>query len=492
MNATGHSNPDSTRRIAIVGGGLSGLSAAHHVLELSSANQVPVELTLFESSERLGGVIGTERIGEYLVELGADSFITNKPWAVNLCQRLNLEGELISTDETYRRSLVLRNGKPVPVPEGFMLMAPAKIWPVITSPIFSLMGKIRMGCEYFIPRRKDSSDESLAAFVRRRFGREVLDRLVQPLVGGIYTSDPEKLSLQATLPRFPEMERQYRSLIRAARKPPKAVRETESSGSGARYGLFATLRNGVGDLFEALISRIEKQATLQRNTAITNIAPVPLSKPSDKPRWQVRTNKGTTSDFDAVILTNRAYQTAELLENFDSQLASLLREIEYASSAIVVSGHSLSDISHPLDAFGLVIPAIEKRDILAVSFGSRKFPGRAPKGRVLLRTFVGGAMQPEMMDKTDDELIGIVNAELNSLLGVTGKPDFMRVARYNHAMPQYHVGHLERVAQIESGLQKHSGLEIAGNAYRGVGIPDCIHSGENAASRVMNSQNRSE
>lgn len=457
---------------------MTGLAAAHRVLELGQQHQRPVELTVYEASDQLGGVVGTVRIGDYLVELGADSFITNKPWAVDLCRRLGIDGELIPTDDTFRRSLVLRNGKPVPVPEGFMLLAPAKIWPVLMSPVFSPLGKLRLGCEYFLPRSQEQSDESLASFVRRRFGRQALDRLVQPLVGGIYTSDPEKLSLQATMPRFLEMEREHRSLIRASRKQAQNSSSGETSGSGARYGLFATLRNGISTLFDALRTRIEGAAQIRYNTRVASVAPAGDG-------WLIHTDSGDTAEHDAVVVTARSYQVADMVAAFDTPLADALREIEYASTAIVVSGHRLEDVAHPLDAFGLVVPAIENRKILAVSFTSRKFPGRAPEGRVLLRTFVGGAMQPELFERSDDELDALVREELGSILGVQGEPDFMRIARYSKAMPQYHIGHLGRVVAIESRVAEHSGFAIAGSAYHGVGLPDCIHSGESAAESLF-------
>ena len=465
-------------RIAVIGGGISGLAAAHRLIEVSPESRV----TLFEASPALGGVFGTEHRDGYLVERGADSFITNKPWAVRLCERLGLADELIPTDDTHRRSLVLRKGKPVPVPEGFMLLSPAKVWPVLTSPIFSPWGKLRMGWEYFVRRRSSNGDESLASFVRRRFGSEALDRLVQPLVGGIYTSDPEKLSLRATMPRFLDMERDHRSLIRASRKQVAESSKAETEGSGARYGLFATLRNGLSQLIEKLEERITASADIRRNTPVRQIIPTDDG-------WRIELADGSTETFDAVIPAVRAYQVADLIAGFDADLADDLRGIEYASSAVVVSGHKLADIQHPLDAFGLVIPAIENRKILAVSFSSRKFPDRAPDGRVLLRTFVGGAMQPELLERDDDAIVDLVQSELRDILGVAGEPDFTKVARYKNAMPQYHVGHLDRIAGIEKRVAKHPGLMLAGNAYHGVGLPDCIHSGETAAERLLKQEN---
>jgi protoporphyrinogen/coproporphyrinogen III oxidase len=466
-------------RVAVVGGGITGLAAANRVIELCREQSRPLELTLFEAASHVGGVVTTEHRDGYLVERGADSFITNKPWGIDLCGRLGLERELIPTDVTYRRSLVLRKGKPVPVPDGFMLLSPAKVWPVIASPVFSPFGKLRMGCEYFIPRRTDDGDESLASFVRRRFGREALERLVQPLVGGIYTSDPEKLSLQATMPRFLDMERDHRSLIRASKKQAADRSAAETSGSGARYGLFVTLRGGLSSLLDALRERVTAAGMMCFETSVRNV------KRAESGDWQLELGDGTTADFDAVVLAARAFQTGAMVRDYDAKLAEALEEIEYASTAIVVSGHRLADVAHPLDAFGLVVPAIERRKVLAVSFASRKFPGRAPDGRVLLRTFVGGAMQPELMRLSDEEMIGLVKSELADLLGAAGEPDFIDVVRYDNAMPQYHVGHLDRVARIESLAARHVGLAIAGNAFQGVGIPDCVHSGEQAAERIV-------
>ncbi|QDU39372.1 Protoporphyrinogen oxidase [Maioricimonas rarisocia] len=467
-------------RVAVIGGGISGLAAAHRLLEQSST----AEVTVYEAAERVGGVFGTEQIGEYLIETGADSFITNKPHALDLCRRLGLEDRLIPTDSTYRRSLILHNGEPVPTPDGFNLMVPARIGPMLTTPLLSPLGKLRLGLEYFLPRRTDNGDESLASFVRRRLGQQTFERIVQPMVGGIYTSDPEKLSLAATLPRFLDMERDHGSLIRAALRQRRVGRKAsgeESAASGARYGLFASLKGGMSELLEALSRRLEAKNALRLGCPVVAIEP---AHEADRTHYEVRLADGTSILSDAVILALPAYRAADLIDGWNRELAETLREIEYASSAIVISGHRLEDIRHPLDAFGLVIPHIEQRQILAVSFLSRKFPGRAPDGRVVLRTFVGGALQPELLEQPDDDLIGMVQGELRDILGVEGKPDFVRVARWHRKMPQYHVGHLERVQQIESLTRRSPGLFVAGNAYHGVGIPDCIRSGEQAAERV--------
>ncbi len=465
--------------MAVIGGGITGLSAAHRLLELQDQLPRPVEITLFESGERLGGVMGTLEIDGYRVETGADSFITDKPWAVDLVERLGLADRLISTDARFRRSLVLFRGQPTPVPEGFMLLAPAKIGPVLKSPLLSVWGKLRLGCEYFLPRRNADEDESLSHFVRRRLGREVLERIVQPLVGGIYTSDPEKLSLRATMPRFLEMEANHRSLIRASRAAAAEKRSDAASGSGARYGLFATLKLGISELIDALTASVAR-CRIRTQTRVARIVAAQASQTA-----KLEMEAAGTETFDAVIAALPAFRVADLVSSTSPQLAAELNSIEYASSAVVVTGHQLADISHPLDAFGLVIPAVENRKILAVSFTSRKFPDRAPEGCAQLRTFVGGAMQPELLELDDQDLLALVRRELSEVLGVGGAPQFSRITRYERAMPQYHVGHLQRVARIEAAAAEIPTLEVAGNAYHGVGIPDCVHSGEQAAERVI-------
>tara|TARA_R110002072_G_scaffold303094_1_gene493219 strand:- start:19961 stop:21445 length:1485 start_codon:yes stop_codon:yes gene_type:complete len=489
--------PDSStqsapKRIAVIGAGVSGLAAAHRLIELSSDGRSQLDVTLFEAGDSPGGVAGTRKIGDYLVETGADMFITNQPAALNLCRRIGLSDELIPTETTHRGSLVLRNGKPVRVPEGFMLISPARVWPVLTSSIFSPLGKLRMGLEYLLPRRKCQTDETLASFVKRRFGREAFDRLIQPLVGGIYTADPDRLSLRATLPRFIEMEQKYRSLIIGSRKQ-AAARETKSDadGSGARYGLFTAPRGGMSVLFTRLVEAVSQNASVRFGERVVAVS-------SNKSGgYSVMLHSDEQLSFDGVVIALPSFQAASILDagqadervahRSDSmdELIGHLNGIEYSSAAVVVSGHRLSDIRHPLDAFGLVIPAIENRKVLAISFTSRKFPGRAPDGRVLLRTFVGGAMQPEMLDQSDEGILESVRSELHSILGVGGDPDFMEICWHKRSMPQYHVGHCDRVARIRELVTDRAGLELAGNAYSGVGIPDCILSGESAAERLV-------
>ncbi len=358
---------------------------------------------------------------------------------------------------------------------------------ILKTPILSLAGKMRLLSEYIRPRNQSGEDESLASFVRRRFGSETLDRLVQPLVGGIYTSDPEKLSLKATLPRFLAMEREHGSVMRATMAAARNSDQSngDASGSGARYGLFAAPADGLSSLIATLEARLRDSGRVEIHfeTPVRCLTP-PVG---DNTAWSfvLDNNASGIQKFDRVLLTTPAWAAAKLLQDCsDAALVRDLSGIEYASSAIVLSAHRVDDFAHPLDAFGVVVPAIEDRKILAVSFTSRKFPDRAPQGDVLLRTFVGGAMQPELFDAADDDMISMVHHELKSLLGMQANPTFTIVSRYKRAMPQYHIGHLDRVQRIEDRLSEHHGLELAGNAYIGVGIPDSIASGYAAADRL--------
>ena len=460
-------NQRTPRRIAIIGGGITGLAAAHRMIELGESN-----FEVFDAAAAPGGLLATERVGEFLIERGADSFITNKPAALELCLRLGLESELVRTDPEYRRSLVLHDGKPVDVPHGFQLLMPTQMEPLMASPLLTAAGKQRVAEEANIAPKPKLEDESLASFVRRRFGDELFERLAQPMVGGIYTADPDKLSLLATLPRFLHMEQQHGSLTAAA-----AAIEQEAA-SGARYGLFVSLREGIGQLTRALTKRVEVCGTLHSGTPVCSVS-------HSKSGWLVHTAGIEPRPFDGVIVATPAWAAADLLREASPGLSGTLSEIEYASSAIVCSAHRLSDIQHPMDAFGLVIPAVENRRILAVSFASRKFQNRAPEGTIILRTFVGGAMQPEMLANDDDQLIALVQEELSDILGVSGDPLLALVTRYDKAMPQYHLGHTERVARIGQQVQAVPGLKIAGNAYEGVGIPDSVRSGEEAAEAMV-------
>lgn len=466
-------------RIVIIGGGITGLAAAHRLLERSRDAGKQVEVTLIERSDRLGGIVQTEEREGFLLERGPDSFISEKPAALELIKRLGLESRLIETNDEHRRSFVVQRGRLLPVPEGFQLLAPARFWPFIRSSIFSPAGKARMALELLIPRQaSNGNDESLADFVRRRFGREALERMAQPMVGGIYTADPEKLSLRATMPRFLDMEREHGSLIRALRKQKSAAVNRETSG--ARYSLFLSFDRGMQVLTDELGKQIASAGgSIRLNTAVKS-----LVKGEDG-AWKVTTNQGEVLMADAVCLALPSFVSSQLLGDVDAKLAAQLSEISYASSATVNLAYRRDDIPHPLNGFGFVVPFIEGRSLIACSFSSVKFAGRAPQGHVLLRAFVGGALQPDALQQSDEQLLTGVRDDLRDLIGVRKEPLFAEVARWERSMPQYHLGHLERVAQIEDRLTSLPGLALAGNAFTGLGIPDCIRSGEAAAEKLL-------
>lgn len=471
-----HHSSRSTPSVAVIGGGISGLAAAFRLREL--APDLPV--TLYEAGPGLGGVLRTEREQGYLLEGSADSFITNPPEALELCRRLGLEDQMLPTNAELRGAEIVRQGKLHRVPEGFMLMAPHDAWQVWRSPILSWPGKLRLLSECLIPRRNSSlADESLASFVTRRLGREAFERLVQPLVGGIYTADANQLSMAAALPRFWNMEQEHGGLMRAVWKQRKQSGKG-SAGSGARYSLFATLRDGMGQLVDALAARIGTENIWLRSpvTAVEKIGS----------GWRLRFSNSESTEHMALILTVPAYQAATLMRPVDQPLAEELGAIPYAGTVLALAGYRLDQISRPPQSFGFVVPAAERRDILAASFSSLKFPGRAPEGRMLIRVFLGGAMRPDQLDLDDEEVRAIVRRELGELLGASGEPELFQVHRWPRAMPQYHLGHLDRVARIEERLAQIPMLAMAGNAYHGVGLPQSIASGTAAAEKVLNAQ----
>ncbi len=468
-------------RVVVIGGGISGLAAAHRLIERGAQLRNPPEVLLLEASAQTGGTIRTTRRDGFLLEAGPDSFISEKPAAVELAKRLGLASRLIETNPSHRRSFIVRHGRLHAVPEGFQLLAPSRIWPFVTSGIFSLKGKARMALDLVLPRRASRNggdDESLAQFVRRRLGREALERMAQPMVGGIYTADPENLSLRATMPRFLEMERSHRSLIRAMWKQRRTQQESKGT-SGARYSLFLSFDEGLRVLADALAARLGA-ATVRLNTRAEELA-----HDAATGQWKIRANSGETIYADAVCLALPAYASAKLLGSADAQLAAELDAIPYASTATVNLAYRRSDIPHKLDGFGFVVPFVERRSILACTFSSVKFAGRAPEGHALLRAFVGGALQPEMFALDEEEMLVKARRDLRELLGIEAPPLFAHTEKWPRSMAQYHLGHIERVGRIRQRLKELPGLKLAGNAFDGAGIPDCIRSGETAADEIL-------
>lgn len=465
------------KRIAVIGGGISGLAAAHRVTELAASAGAPaIELVLFEAAQRLGGVMGTDYRDGYVLEHGPDSFISEKPWALALSERLGMTENLVRTNDQFRRNFVVHDGELHALPDGFLMMAPTRFLPLVQSRLFSWPGKLRMGFDLVLPRGPERSDESLGSFVRRRLGQEALERVVQPLVGGIYTADPEHLSLAATMPRFLEMERKQRSIIAAMWSQMR--RANAGHTSGARWSLFVSVDRGMQGLVDAITRR------LPPGFARLGVDVRAVTRSEGGSSWQIDTGKELVQ-ADAVIVAAPAPHAARVLRSLSPEIAHELEGIAYASSATVSLAFRRSEIANPLDGFGFVVPHIERRGIIACTYTSVKYPGRAPEGGVLLRAFVGGALQEELVERDDAELVAIVRSELRSLLGITAEPVLTNIHRHTRAMPQYRVGHLDRMARIDKELVRNPGLYLAGNAYRGVGVPDCIHSGETAAEQAV-------
>jgi len=463
-------------KLAVVGGGIAGLAAAHRAVEVARERGLPLELALFEAGDRVGGTIQTDRHEGFLVECGPDSFLSEKPWALALCRRLGIEDRLVRTDDRFRRTYVAFRGRLHPLPDGFQLLAPTRLGPFVRSSLFSWPGKLRMAMDLVLPRGGDP-DESLGGFVSRRLGREALERVAQPLVAGIYTADPDVLSLAATMPRFLELERKERSVIlglwRGARRAPADA----VGSSGARWSLFVTFADGMEELIRALAARLPSDAIRlkERVASVTR----------EGGAWRLGMADGSAAAADGVVIATESHQAGRMLRYTDPALSLLLDGISYASSATVTLGWRRADIPHPLDGFGFVVPQVERRPIIACTFSSVKYPGRAPDGFALLRVFVGGALNEAVLGGDDETLTRIARAELGDLLGIQAPPLLSRVSRYPKAMPQYHVGHLARVEAIEGCLRAHPGLTLVGGAYRGVGIADCVRSGEDAAARLL-------
>ncbi|MGH7812743.1 MAG: protoporphyrinogen oxidase [Candidatus Binataceae bacterium] len=465
------------RRVAVIGGGIAGLSAANRLNELAAKSKVALEVTLLERSDRTGSAMETIHRDGFTIDTGADSILSEKPWAIDLARRIGLSAELIPTRDIYRKTFVVRAGRLVEIPAGFSLLAPAQFWPVLTSPIFSALGKLRIAMEPFVPARRGGADESLASFVTRRLGREVLDRIAQPLAGGIYTADPERLSIAATLPRFAAMEKKYGSLYRGLRAAARQREANNADESGARWSLFVSFKGGIAALADALAARL--------GGAIRNSAEVAaISREGE--RWRIdRKDSGDSLIADAVICATPAPATARILAAIAPRASDLLGAIRYSSAATVNIAYRECDFARPPEAFGFVVPAIERRKIIAGSFSSFKYEGRAPAGMLLARAFVGGVLQNDTMRLGDDEIAAAAVGEFRSLLGVTAAPQFTIVRRWPDSMPQCEVGHLARIAEIERLVADIPGFAIAGAAYRGVGIPDCVHGGELAAETIF-------
>ncbi|MFW6068730.1 MAG: protoporphyrinogen oxidase [Chloroflexota bacterium] len=476
--------------VSIVGGGIAGLSAAWFLQEAQKQYERPIQYTLLEQSNRWGGKIKTESVpfldGEdFIVEGGPDSFITQKPWALQLARSLGLDDRLLPTNDDRRQTYVLNDGKPTPLPDGVLLIVPTKFLPFALSPLISLPGKLRMGLDLFIPPCTDNGDETLADFITRRLGDEALDKIAEPLLSGIYNAEAEKQSLLATFPRFRDIERRHGSLIKgmlASRRASNA-RKAESTPPKQRTSIFMSLKGGMEELVKELTASLE--GDLRLNTAVESITGIGEKDGESAAggRYALELNNGQRLHSDAVILAVPAYVAARLVRPLSPKAARRLDRIRYVSTGTISLAYDAREFSHPLDGFGVVIPRTEQRSINAITWTSTKFDRRAPQGAVLIRAFFGGSRTPHMMDVDDEELLTVVRSEIASIMGVRATPLFHKIFRYPDANPQYDVGHLERVAEIENALPPR--LFVTGSPYRGIGIPDCVHQAQNTVETLL-------
>jgi oxygen-dependent protoporphyrinogen oxidase len=464
------------KRTVILGGGIAGLATAFALQECGST-----EWTLIESSPRWGGKITSAREQGFTIEGGPDSFITTKPAAVELCKRLGLKDQLTGSNTgKSATTYIWSGGRLHPMPEGMMLMAPTMILPFLYSRLISWPGKLRMGMEIFVPRARGDEDESLAGFVRRRLGNELLNKIAGPLMGGIHAADPERLSLKSTFPIFLEMEKKHGSLVRGmmkrAKRPGKSKAGHHAAHGAKRPPMFMSLRGGLQQLSEALV------ANLPETNLQAGCRALAVNRYAD--RYRIDLSDGSSLLADDVVFATPSFVTADLLQELDPALAERLRAIRYVSTATVSLGFRRSEVAHPLQGAGFIVPQSEGRRITACSWSSVKFEHRAPDDCVLLRVFIGGALAEDIAEQDEDALVKLAREELQVILGIDANPVVAKAYRWNKANPQYDIGHGERIAEIEQSISCIAGLHLAGAAYHGPGIPDCIQSGREAAHAI--------
>ena len=464
------------KTVVIVGGGITGLAAARRLRHHSP----DIVVFLIESDDRLGGKISTVREDGFVIEGGPDSFLSYKPRGLGLCRELGLENRLYGTNRKVSRTYIMRGGRLYQLPEGLTGLIPSRFEPMLKTPLISPWGKARMGLEFLVPPRKEVDDESLEAFVSRRLGHEAYDRMIEPLMSGVYAGDGSQLSLDATFPNLRKAELEHGSLIKsmlATRAHP--VRQSATQNV-KKWPAFLTLETGLTEIVEHVVSDLhDVQITLK-----TRVKAVTANDGIDMPRYRVTGENGEEFMADAIILATPAFITEQLVNQIDPEAAKALTEIPYVSTATVSVAYPLSQVPGSLDSYGYIVPRSEGRAVLACTWTSTKFPHRAPQQYALLRAFLGRAGNEAVLELSDDELIALVRDELRAVLGITAVPHLQTIFRWPKAMPQYTLGHLQRLKTIEHQFRKHEGLFYAGAAYQGIGIPDCIASGEAAAEKT--------
>lgn len=463
--------------VVVVGGGVGGMAAAYELTREATRRGISLQVTVLEARDRVGGSILTETVDGCIVEGGPDCFVSEKPWGIELIEEVGLADQLSGTNDARRRTYVLWKGRPHPLPDGLILLVPTRILPFVTTRLFSWPGKLRMALDLVLPRKRDGADETLGDFIRRRLGRETLDKLGEPLVAGIHSGDPETMSIKATFPRFVDMEREDRSLIVAMLKRMRAVRAARAATAAAARGvanahprpprtMFMTLDKGLGTLMTELTNRVGAEALRTHQTVQT------LSRRTCG-GWTVQTAEGDTYEADAVLFATPAYATAEMVRGVAPELADDLAAIPYVSSATVTLAYPAASFPDRLDGFGLVIPKGEHRQVKAFTWVTSKFYGRAPADIVLMRCFIR-ATAGETDGLSEEQMAAMARAELADILGIAVPPLWSRAYRWDRAMPQYVVGHLERMARIDARVDALPGVRLAGGAYKGSGIPDTV------------------
>ncbi len=472
-------------KVIIIGGGIAGLAAAVHLKSGAKAYGKTIDVLLLEKNNRIGGKILTEKHDNYLVEGGPDSFLPEKVWSVNLARHLGLEPEMLPSNDQFKGTFIYSGGKLHSLPEGVMLMVPTSFWPMAKTHLITWPGKVRMGMEVFVPKRKSRDDESLASFVTRRLGRECLEKIAEPLVAGIHTSNPDNMSVLATFPRFVLMEQKRGSLIHGMISAMKSRPHATLSGPPPKPGspkmtYFMSFKNGMQTLSQACADHIGRDS-------IRLSAGVRAVEPKGK-GYSVILESGEILEADHVMLAAASYDSLEMVKGFDASLAAKMAVIQWSSSATVSIAFKKEDVRVPLRGFGFIVPRVEGRRINAATYSSIKWSYRAPDDTIMVRVFVGGGHHEELVHELDDAgMVGMVLEELDTVLGLKASPRFSKVYRWYKGMPKYTVGHLEQIAVLDRMLARHPGLHLIGCSYKGIGIGDCVHEAQIAAEKILKS-----
>jgi oxygen-dependent protoporphyrinogen oxidase len=476
----------SPSHVVIVGGGISGLSTAFFVMEEAEKHEVPIHCTVIERDARWGGKILTNHLPNLLIEGGPDSFLTSKPWAMELCKTLGLGDQLIPTNAENNRTFSLCRGALRELPQGLLAFRPQRVETLVSGGLLSWRGLLRMGAERFWPKSSSGlSEETVGSFFRRRFGVEAFDYLIEPLVAGIYAGDADELSLEATFPRFKELEQQYGSVIKGMREAQaKTKKGMPRKSPGASSSLFMTLRNGLGELIETLTQRlIDRGVQLMTGSGCREIQ----ASPQNRGSFLVTLDNDAILTADAVVLATPAFQTAPMIRQLEPEVANLLEQIPYTSTATISLAYPTEAVEGHIQGFGFVVPRKEQRPLLAGTWTSLKWPYRSQKGETLIRGYVGGRGREHILENDDTKLVESVCQELQTIVGITASPNYTEVHRWDRGMPQYTVGHQARVAKIQELLRPRPTLQISGAGLSGIGIPDCIREGNRVAGNLVKS-----